>query len=107
LVLDRKMCSASVVPMPSSTGWPERALNRRCRSAGSASPAVTVDRTEAKASSPGSASSRAATKPGVAKNRVGRSSRSRSSTSAGVGRRGLSTALAPTERGKVRELPSP
>ena len=45
------MCSASVVPIPSSTGWPTRSWNRRCRSAGSASPAVTVQRTEAKASS--------------------------------------------------------
>ena len=48
-VLDRKMCSASVEPMPSSTGCPKRSLNRRCRSAGSDSPAVTVARTLANA----------------------------------------------------------
>ena len=41
------MCSASVEPMPSRTGWPVRSLKRRWSSAGSASPAVTEQRTDA------------------------------------------------------------
>ena len=101
------MWSASVEPMPSSTGWPKRAANRRCRSAGRDSPAVTVARTEANVSSGRSASSRPATKPGLAKNSVGAVVRTSSATSGGVGRRGLSTVEAPTESGNVSEFPRP
>ena len=101
------MCSASLVPMPSSTGWPKRAAKRRCRSAGRASPAVTVARTEANVDSGTSVSSRPATKPGLAKNSVGCSVRTSSATSGGVGRRGLRIAVAPTANGNVSELPSP
>ena len=101
------MCSASVDPMPSSTGWPKRSVNRRCRSAGSASPAVTVARTDANASAGASVSSSAATKPGLAKNSVGRSVSTSSTIPAGVGRSGQRIAVAPTANGNVSELPRP
>ncbi len=45
-VLDRKMWSASVDADPVEHGLAEALLKRRCRSAGSDSPAVTVERTE-------------------------------------------------------------
>ena len=106
---DRKMCSASVVPMPSSTGWPKRSAKRRCRSAGSASPAVTVARTEANASDRARRRrAGAATKPGLAKNSVGCSA---AHELGDVRRRrpdrGSRIAVAPTASGNVSELPSP
>ncbi len=101
------MCSASVDPMPSSTGWPVSSLKRRCSSAGNASPAVIVSRTDANVSLGTPASRRAATNPGAAKNSVGCSCTRSSATPAGVGRTGFSTALAPTEKGNVSELPRP
>ena len=102
-----KMWSASVDPMPSSTGWPNRSVNRRCRSAGSDSPAVTVARTDEKASGGVSVSSSAATKPGLAKKSVGRSATMSSTIPAGVGRSAHRIAVAPAANGNVSELPSP
>ena len=43
----------------------------------------------------------------VAKNSVGRSASTRAAIDVGVGGDGLSTVQAPTEKGKVSELPSP
>jgi hypothetical protein len=44
---------------------------------------------------------------GTPKNSVGRYRAATSATSSGVGRRGSSTAAAPTENGKNSELPMP
>ena len=101
------MCSASVDPMPSSTGWPKRSLKRRCSSAGSDSPAVTVARTPANVSAGASVSSSEATKPGLAKNSVGCSASISSTMPAGVGRPGSRMAVPPTANGNVSELPRP
>ena len=68
---DRKMCSASVDPMPSSTSRPNTAVKRRYRSAGNDSPALTPSRTLANVSPGRPAASMAAYAVGAAKNRVG------------------------------------
>src|SRR4051812_21225189 len=106
-VLDTKMCKASVEPMPSSTGWPNRSEKRRCRSAGSDSPAVTVARTDANASAGTGVSSTAATNPGAAKNSVGCSAATSAHMLPGVGRCGSRIVVAPAPKGNVSELPSP
>ncbi len=54
------MWSASVVPMPSSSGTPKWDVNRRCRSAGSDSPADAATRTDASVAAGSPASSMAA-----------------------------------------------
>ena len=48
--LDKKMCSASVEPMPSRISTPNRSVNRRCSGAGSGSPADAHIRTDENAS---------------------------------------------------------
>jgi hypothetical protein len=106
-VFEMKMCSASVDPIPSSTGCPKWSLKRRWSGAGSASPAVTVARTDASDAGSGSASSRPAAKPGDAKNSVGCSAAISSTMPGGVGGPGSRIAVAPTENGNVSELPSP
>ena len=83
------MCSASVEPMPSSTGWPNRSAKRRCRSAGSDSPAVTVARTEANVSAGDVGVEQAGDEAGAGEEQRRLLARPRSSaTAAGVGGRG-------------------
>lgn len=57
---DRKMCNASVDPMPSRISRPKRARKRSNSDAGSGSPAETAYRTEANESSGTSLASNAA-----------------------------------------------
>ena len=101
------MCSASVEPMPSSSSTPKRSWNRRYRSAGNASPALTHSRTLDSASRGTSAASIAAYAVGAAKNSVGRVCWSTAASRAGVARAASSTVRAPTENGNVSELPRP
>ena len=83
------MCSASVDPIPSSISVPNRPVNRRITSAGRASPAVTVYRTDPRASRGSPASTMAAQNPGGAKSSVGRCRPSSSAARAGCRRIGI------------------
>src|SRR6266581_2710664 len=69
---NRKMCSASVEPMPSSTSMPNAPVKRWYRSAGNDSPALMPRRTPENVSAGRPAASIAAYAVGAAKNRVGR-----------------------------------
>ncbi len=105
--LDKKMCSASVDPMPSRISTPNRAVNRLYRSAGNDSPALTPSRTLANVSSGRPAASIAAKAVGAPKNRVGRRAVSTLASRAGVARSRSRMTRAPTENGNVSELPRP
>ena len=116
---ERKTCSISVEPMPSTMAQPKWRSKRWPISPGSASPA---DEHMRRATAPFAGRAGDASMPakpvGAPKKTVGRRSCpapaaalalpvQRLNTASGVGRSAISTTLAPTESGKVSALPSP